>query len=78
VALVRGADGARLAKRHGSPTVAERRARGHSPQSVVGLLATSLGLIPAGNSSNPQDLLPLWDPSRLSQDDTVLKEAAGG
>lgn len=75
VPLVRGADGARLAKRHGAPTIAERRAMGHTPQQIIGFLAASLGLIPAGNSVNPQDLLPLWDPRRLSQDDTVLEEA---
>lgn len=76
VPLVRGPDGARLSKRHGSPTIAERRALGHTPQQIIGLLAASLGLIPAGNSVNPQDLLPLWDPRRLSQDDTVLEEAS--
>ena len=44
VPLVLGADGARLAKRHGSVGVAEYRDAGWSAERVLGLLAHSLGL----------------------------------
>ena len=44
VPLVTGADGARLAKRHGAVSLAELRDRGADPRAVVGLLAALSGL----------------------------------
>ena len=55
--LVLGADGERLAKRHGALSVGELRARGVEPGQVVGLLAASAGLAPAGARVMPRDLL---------------------
>lgn len=57
VPLVLGADGARLAKRHGAPPVAELRESGVSAQRVVGWLAASAGLDSGRASARPNDLL---------------------
>jgi glutamyl-tRNA synthetase len=44
--LIRGADGRRLAKRHGDTRVAHYRARGVPPERVIGYLAWSAGVVP--------------------------------
>src|SRR3954469_5170816 len=44
VPLMLGPDGARLAKRHGAVTLADRAAQGQSPDDVRALLAASVGL----------------------------------
>ena len=48
VPLVLGPDGERLAKRHGAVTLADLRAAGADVGAVLGSLAASLGLRPAG------------------------------
>ena len=58
VGLVVGADGERLAKRHGALSVGELRERGADPAAVVGLLAALAGLAPPGARLRPRDLLP--------------------
>jgi glutamyl-tRNA synthetase len=60
VPLVLGADGARLAKRHGAVTLADLD--GHD---VLGLLATSLDLASPGEPVTPATLLARFDPDRL-------------
>jgi glutamyl-tRNA synthetase len=57
VGLVQGEDGQRLAKRHGALSVGELRAAGAAPEALVGLLAWSCGLAPAGARCTPRDLL---------------------
>jgi glutamyl-tRNA synthetase len=57
VPLVLGADGARLAKRHGAPAVAELRESGVSAQRVVGWLAASAGIDADPEPARPHDLL---------------------
>ncbi len=57
VPLVVGADGERLAKRHGALSVGELRERGDDPAAVVGLLAASAGLAPPGARVLPGDLV---------------------
>ena len=57
VPLVVGADGERLAKRHGALSVGELRARGLEPPAVVGLLAAASGLAPPGARVMPADLV---------------------
>ena len=57
VPLMLGADGARLAKRHGAPSVADLRAAGRSPEAVVGSLLAGLGLLPEGEHATPAQLL---------------------
>jgi glutamyl-tRNA synthetase len=48
VPLVLGPDGKRLSKRHESTSIAEYRDAGVSPERIIGLLAHTLGLAPAG------------------------------
>ena len=50
VALVLGADGERLAKRHGSVTLADLGALGVDPEAALGFLGRSLGLLQAGGA----------------------------
>lgn len=66
VPLVLGPDGERLAKRHGAVTLGDRLARGDTARSVLGELASSLGL--AGRDdvpSGPADLLARFTPEWL-------------
>ena len=57
VPLVVGPDGERLAKRHGAVSVGELRDRGVEPSALVGMLASSSGLVPAGSRVMPADLV---------------------
>jgi glutamyl-tRNA synthetase len=57
VPLVVGADGERLAKRHGALSVGELRERGVGAPAVVGLLAAASGLAPPGARVMPADLV---------------------
>jgi glutamyl-tRNA synthetase len=68
VPLVLGPDGARLAKRHGPVTLADRRSLGESGADVLALLAGTLGL----QARSPADLLDRFDPARLPREPTVL------
>jgi glutamyl-tRNA synthetase len=56
VPLLLGCDGERLAKRHGSPSVADLRSAGRDPGEVVGMLASSLGLAADGERVAAADL----------------------
>ena len=63
VPLVLGPDGRRLAKRHGAVTLAELRSQGIEPPVVLGAMAASLGLVPAGTAvSSASDLIAGFDP----------------
>jgi glutamyl-tRNA synthetase len=74
VPLVLGADGVRLAKRHGSVTLAELDAAGTSPDEVRALLAGSLGLAAAGERVTMVDLLDRFDPASVPREPFVLTE----
>lgn len=63
VPLMLGRDGARLAKRHGAVTLAERP---ETPAQVRGLLAASVGL--PGGEPTLADLLAAFDPCRQLSD----------
>jgi glutamyl-tRNA synthetase len=63
VPLVLGPDGARLAKRHGAVTLADRRAQGESPAQVRGRLAASVGLCAPGDAPSMSELLATFDPA---------------
>src|SRR5690606_33577175 len=65
VPLVVGADGRRLAKRHGDTSLRHLRERGAAPEVVVGHLAFLSGLGPRGARARPQDLLAGFDWSRV-------------
>ena len=58
VPLVVGADGRRLAKRHGDTRVAAFRAAGRRPEDVLGFLAASCGWAAPGEAVTLRDLLP--------------------
>ena len=72
VPLMLGADGARLAKRHGAVTLADRRAAGESPAEVRSALARSVGLAAAGETPALDELLRRFDPSTLPTEPTVV------
>lgn len=61
VPLVLGADGVRLAKRHGAVTLDQLAARGIDAPAVLGLLATSLGLAESGEPVSVALLLRRFD-----------------
>ena len=65
VPLVLGPDGHRLAKRHGSVTLADLAADGVSADEVRSRLARSLGLAEPGESVSPGQLLDRFDPGAL-------------
>ncbi|HEY7346973.1 MAG TPA: tRNA glutamyl-Q(34) synthetase GluQRS [Ktedonobacterales bacterium] len=66
VPLVVDAQGARLAKREQAAGVGALRAAGLSPERVLGALAASCGLCPAGESLSAHELLAFFKPDRLS------------
>lgn len=65
VPLVLGADGARLAKRHGAVTLADRAARGETPADARAWMAYSLGLAHTGEAIDLPLLLARFDPAAL-------------
>ncbi|MCU0310739.1 MAG: tRNA glutamyl-Q(34) synthetase GluQRS [Acidimicrobiales bacterium] len=68
VPLVTGPDGERLAKRHGSVTLADQAVLGRGPAVVLSWLAASLGLAEAGEPVTPAVVLERFDPDRLPRD----------
>lgn len=74
VPLVLGADGVRLAKRHGSVTLADQQAEGRDAAAVRSVLATSLGLAAPGEVVTPGDLVTRFDPAALPREPFVLGE----
>ena len=72
VPLVLGPDGARLAKRHGAVTLADRAAAGESPAQVRAGLARSVGLAAPGETPALEELLSRFDPAVLPTEATVL------
>ncbi|HEX4364100.1 MAG TPA: tRNA glutamyl-Q(34) synthetase GluQRS [Solirubrobacteraceae bacterium] len=72
VPLMLGADGTRLAKRHGGATLAELAAAGQSAAGVRARLARSVGLADAGETPSLDDLLSRFDPALLPTEPTVL------
>jgi glutamyl-tRNA synthetase len=65
VPLVLGADGQRLAKRHGAVTLADLAAEGWSAGDVLTTLAASLGLASPGERVVIEQLLDRFDPGRV-------------
>lgn len=72
VPLVLGTDGARLAKRHGAVTLADRAARGEAPADALAWMARSLGLAAAGEPVSPALLLERFDPAALPRAATTF------
>jgi glutamyl-tRNA synthetase len=67
VPLMLGADGERLAKRHGAVTLADRLALGESVEQVCGALAASVGLALDGEAATPGALLAGFEPDCVLQ-----------
>jgi glutamyl-tRNA synthetase len=71
IPLVLGPDGARLAKRHGAATLADRA---EGPPETLALLAHTLGLaLDRRQVESPAALLAEFDPARLPRDPVVLR-----
>jgi glutamyl-tRNA synthetase len=66
VPLMLGPDGARLAKRHGAVTLADREAQGESADDVRGLLAASAGLAEPGEPVTAAELVERFHPRVLA------------
>jgi glutamyl-tRNA synthetase len=62
VPLMLGPDGARLAKRHGAVTLADRAHLGEGPDEVRALLAASAGLSGPGEPVTAAELVDRFDP----------------
>lgn len=67
VPLLLDADGARLAKRRGDSTLPALREAGVRPERVVGLLAASLGLLPAPAEVAAAELVDGFDLDRVGR-----------
>jgi glutamyl-tRNA synthetase len=66
VPLMLGPDGARLAKRHGAVTLADRAALGEGPDEVRALVAASVGLAEPGEAVSAGDLVARFSPDLLT------------
>ncbi len=66
VPLVLGRDGARLAKRHGAVTLADRLEQGERTDDVRARLAASVGLAEPGECPSPAELVARFDPDRFA------------
>jgi glutamyl-tRNA synthetase len=73
--LVLGADGERLAKRHGAVAIADYRAAGWSAERVVGALAASFGWLPAGAELSAADCLARFADAPIPRTPTVLSSS---
>ncbi len=67
VPLCRDAQGQRLSKREGAEGLAGMRQRGVDPAAVIGQLAASAGLVPAGSRLSAAELLQELTPGSLTQ-----------
>ena len=72
VPLVLGPDRARLAKRHGGVTLADRTAAGEGLDAVRSRLAASVGLAGPGEPVSMLQLLDRFDPSAVPTDPWIL------
>jgi glutamyl-tRNA synthetase len=72
VPLVLGPDGARLAKRHGAVTLADRATLGETPTDALSWMGSSLALIESGERVTAAELVERFDPRVLARQPTVL------
>lgn len=72
VPLVVGPDGDRLAKRRGAVTLHDFRRAGADPRRVTGWLASSCGLVTAGEVLHPYELIPHFCVDKLYTEPAVL------
>jgi glutamyl-tRNA synthetase len=74
VPLVLGADGDRLAKRHGAVTMGDLAAEGVDGAALRSILAASLGLASPGEPVRMEQLVERFDPGALPTEAWVLDE----
>jgi glutamyl-tRNA synthetase len=74
VPLVLGPDGARLAKRHGAVTLADRAARGETTADVLAWMARSLGIAQPGEAVDLPLLLSRFDSAALPRAATTFAD----
>ncbi|MDQ2651231.1 MAG: tRNA glutamyl-Q(34) synthetase GluQRS [Actinomycetota bacterium] len=72
VPLVLGADGERLAKRHGAVTMGDLDAAGMGADEVRSLLASSLGLAAPDEEATAEELVNRFDPAMVPLEPWVL------
>jgi glutamyl-tRNA synthetase len=70
--LVVGADGRRLAKRHGDTRLSAMRQAGVTPDRIVGMLAWSCGWLNSPTSIMPRDLISRFDLATIPRQPFVL------
>lgn len=75
VPLVVGADGRRLAKRHGDTRIAAFRESGIPPEEIVGYLAWTLGILPDRRPASLGSLVADFDPIRIPHEPLVFGNA---
>jgi len=73
VPLIYGPDGARLAKRHASISIAELRGAGHAPERITGWLAWSCGLRATPAPCTPSELIGEFSAGLLRREPTILR-----
>ena len=73
VPLVVGADGRRLAKRHGDTRIAAFRESGMSPEEIIGHLAWTLGILPKKKPVGLKSLTGIFEPARIPRGPLVFK-----
>lgn len=73
--LIVGADGRRLAKRHGDTRLATYRQAGVAAQRVLGLLAAWSGLIERRREASIEELIERFDLGRLAREPVVFTKA---
>ena len=76
VPLMLGADGVRLAKRHGAVSLAELRGAGVAPERVVGWLASTCGLAEPREQVRPADLVARFSTAVVAAEPTVVTGAS--
>ncbi|MDB4951474.1 MAG: Glutamate--tRNA ligase [Gemmatimonadetes bacterium] len=76
VPLLLGADGERLAKRHGAVSLADARAAGVAPERVVAWLASTCGLAAPGEELTAAELVPRWSVKRLPRTPSTVDDAS--
>jgi glutamyl-tRNA synthetase len=74
VPLVVGADGRRLAKRHGDTRLSTLRAQGVRAERLLGLLAQSCGLRETADPTTARELLADFDLAKLPRDPFVYQD----
>jgi glutamyl-tRNA synthetase len=74
VPLLVGSDGRRLSKRHGSLAIAALRDTGVKSEEIIGRLAAWAGLIGRAEPVKAQELIQLFEISRLPRDPVIVAE----